>query len=47
MTPTMRAAILYGGRDIRVEDRPLPRVHDDEVLVRVRSAGGCGGELRG
>jgi threonine dehydrogenase-like Zn-dependent dehydrogenase len=47
MTPTMRAAILYGGKDIRVEDRPLPRLHEDEVLVRVRSAGICGSDLLG
>jgi threonine dehydrogenase-like Zn-dependent dehydrogenase len=45
MTPTMRAAILYGGKDIRVEDRPLPKLHEDEVLVRVRSAGICGSDL--
>jgi threonine dehydrogenase-like Zn-dependent dehydrogenase len=47
VTPTMRAAILYGGRDIRVENRPLPRLHEDEVLVRVRSAGICGSDLLG
>jgi len=47
VTPTMRAAILYGGRDIRVEDRPLPDLHAGEVLVRVRSAGICGSDLLG
>jgi threonine dehydrogenase-like Zn-dependent dehydrogenase len=47
MTSTMRAAILYGGKDIRVEDRPLPKLHSDEVLVRVRSAGICGSDLLG
>lgn len=47
MPPTMRAAILYGGKDIRVESRPLPALHEDEVLVRVRSAGICGSDLLG
>jgi threonine dehydrogenase-like Zn-dependent dehydrogenase len=47
VTRTMRAAILYGGKDIRVEDRPLPKLDRDEVLVRVRSAGICGSDLLG
>jgi threonine dehydrogenase-like Zn-dependent dehydrogenase len=47
VTPTMRAAVLYGGKDIRVEDRPVPKLHEDEVLVRVRSAGICGSDLLG
>ena len=44
---TMRAAIFYGGKDIRVEDRPLPELHPDEVLIRVRAAGICGSDLLG
>jgi threonine dehydrogenase-like Zn-dependent dehydrogenase len=44
---TMRAAVLYGGQDIRVEERPLPELHYDEVLVRVRAAGICGSDLLG
>ena len=44
---TMKAAIFYGERDIRVEERPIPEPGPDEVLVRVRSAGICGSDLLG
>ncbi len=47
ISQTMRAAIFYGGKDIRIEDRPLPQLHPDEVLVRVRAAGICGADLLG
>ena len=41
----MKAAVWYGGKDIRIEDAPEPEINDDEVLVRVRSVGICGSEL--
>lgn len=41
----MKAALFYGGRDIRVEELPVPEPGPDEVLVRVRSAGVCGSDL--
>jgi len=44
---TMSAAILYGGKDIRVEERPIPEPYPDEVVVRVRAAGICGSDLLG
>jgi L-iditol 2-dehydrogenase len=42
----MRAAMLYGVRDLRVEavDRPSPR--PGEVLVRVRAATTCGTDVK-
>ena len=43
----MKAAIFYGGTDIRVEDLPTPQPGPGEVLVRVRSAGVCGSDLHG
>ena len=46
-TQTMLAAVFYGGRDIRVEERPIPEPLRDELLVRVRSAGICGSDLLG
>jgi len=46
-TRTMRAAIFYGEKDIRVEDRPAPEPLPEEVLVRVRAAGICGSDLLG
>lgn len=43
----MRAAIFYGAGDIRIEERPLPRVGSGEVLVKIKAAGICGSDLHG
>jgi threonine dehydrogenase-like Zn-dependent dehydrogenase len=41
----MKAAIFYGGRDIRVEELPDPRPGPGEVLVDIGAAGICGSDL--
>ena len=41
----MRAALLHGARDIRVESVETPGVRDDEILVRVRACGICGTDV--
>lgn len=41
----MKAAILYGVRNLRVQDVPKPRILDDEVLVEVKAAGICGTDI--
>jgi threonine dehydrogenase-like Zn-dependent dehydrogenase len=41
----MKAAILYGDRDIRIGDAPDPRIRPDEVLVRSQAAGICGTDV--
>jgi len=41
----MKAALFYGGPDIRVEMVPDPVPGSGEVLVRVRAAGVCGSDL--
>ena len=46
MPATMRAAVLYGPGDIRVVDRPVPRIGSEEVLVRVAMCGACGTDLK-
>jgi 2-desacetyl-2-hydroxyethyl bacteriochlorophyllide A dehydrogenase len=43
----MKAALFYGGPDIRVEELPVPEPGPGEVLVRVRAAGICGSDLHG
>lgn len=43
---TMRAAVLYGPRDIRVMDCPVPRPGPAEVLVQVAMCGTCGSDLK-
>ena len=41
----MKAALFYGGTDIRVEELAPVEPGEGEVLVRVRSAGICGSDL--
>lgn len=43
----MKAALFYGGPDIRVAELPRPDPGPGEVLVRVRAAGICGSDLHG
>lgn len=42
----MRAAVLHGPRDLRVETAPVPAAGAGEVLVRVGLAGLCGTDYR-
>jgi len=42
----MKAALLYGVRDLRVEDVDVPGVEVGEVLVKVKGATTCGTDLK-
>ncbi|HEY4674660.1 MAG TPA: zinc-binding dehydrogenase [Candidatus Bathyarchaeia archaeon] len=42
----MKAAMLYGVKDLRVEDVEVPRVETGEVLVKVKAATTCGTDLK-
>lgn len=41
----MKACVLYGARDLRIEDRSLPEVAEDAVRVAFRAGGICGSDL--
>lgn len=41
----MKAAMLYGRHDLRVEDRPAPAVAPGEVLIQVAYCGICGSDV--
>jgi L-iditol 2-dehydrogenase len=43
--PSMRAARLYGVRDLRLEEIPRPTAGPGEVLLRVASVGICGSDV--
>jgi L-iditol 2-dehydrogenase len=43
---TMSAAVLYNQTDLRVEQRPIPRITDNEVLLRSHAAAICGTDIR-
>jgi L-iditol 2-dehydrogenase len=42
----MKAAMLYGVKDLRIEDIETPKVGTGEVLVKVRAATTCGTDLK-
>ena len=42
----MRAGVLYGPLDVRVEEIEMPSPGPGEVLLEVKAAGICGGELK-
>jgi 2-desacetyl-2-hydroxyethyl bacteriochlorophyllide A dehydrogenase len=41
----MRAGVVYGPRDIKVEEVEMPSPGPDEVLLEVKAAGICGSDL--
>lgn len=41
----MRAAVWYGKKDVRVEERKSKDLKDNEVKVKVAWAGICGTDL--
>lgn len=41
----MKAAILYGQKDIRVEDIEQPQINEYEVLIQVKASGICGSDI--
>ena len=42
----MLALRLYGGQDIRLEEIPVPRIDDDEMILKVEAAAICGTDIR-
>jgi len=41
----MRVAMYYNNRDVRLEDRPTPKIGAGELLVKVRASGICGTDV--
>ncbi|NEG96323.1 alcohol dehydrogenase catalytic domain-containing protein [Bifidobacterium sp. SMB2] len=42
----MKAAVVYGPNDLRIEERPMPEIKAaDEVLVKIRAVGVCGSDI--
>jgi L-iditol 2-dehydrogenase len=42
----MKAAMLHGVKDLRIEDVDMPKVNYGEILVRVKAATTCGTDLK-
>lgn len=41
----MKAAVFYGKNDLRVEERAIPEIGNDEVLIRIHACGICGTDV--
>lgn len=41
----MRVAVYYSNSDIRIEERPVPKIGPGEILVRVMACGICGSDV--
>jgi len=41
----MRVAMWYNNRDVRVEEKPVPKIGPGELLVRVEASGICGSDV--
>jgi len=41
----MKVAVYYSASDIRIEERPKPRIWDGEILVKMKRCGICGSDL--
>ena len=38
----MKALVFHGDNDLRYEEVPIPKMGEDEALVKVRAVGICG-----
>ena len=43
----MKALVFHGDHDLRFEEVPIPRMGEDEVLVKVKAVGICGSDVHG
>ncbi|MDA8170368.1 MAG: alcohol dehydrogenase catalytic domain-containing protein [Nitrospiraceae bacterium] len=41
----MKVAVYYSNTDLRIEERPVPRISEDEILVRMMASGICGTDV--
>lgn len=41
----MRVAVYYNNHDIKIEERPIPEISDNELLVKVIASGICGSDV--
>lgn len=41
----MRVALYHNNRDVRIEERPIPPIGEDELLIQTRAAGICGSDV--
>lgn len=42
---TMKVAMYYSNNDVRIEEMPVPKIGDAELLVKVKASGICGSDV--
>jgi len=42
----MKTALFYGVGDIRIEERDIPKITEEEILIKVKACAVCGTDLR-
>lgn len=45
MAETMKAQVFYDAENMKLEEVPIPRVGDADVLIRVKNVGICGSDI--
>jgi L-iditol 2-dehydrogenase len=45
MNSTMKCAMYYNNRDVRLEEIPVPKIGKDELLVKMHACGICGSDV--
>lgn len=45
MASTMKAIRMYAPRDLRLENVPIPRIENNEVLLKIMAVGVCGSDI--
>ncbi|MFH0985016.1 MAG: alcohol dehydrogenase catalytic domain-containing protein [Candidatus Omnitrophota bacterium] len=41
----MKVAVYYNNRDVRIEERPIPKTGEGEILVKIKASGICGTDV--
>lgn len=41
----MKVAVYYSNNDIRIEERPIPSISENEILVKMKASGICGTDV--
>ncbi len=41
----MRVAMYYSNRDVRLEEKPMPKIGAGEILIRIHASGVCGSNV--
>ena len=41
----MKVAVYYNNRDVRIEERPVPKIGGGEILVKIKASGICGTDV--